>query len=357
VDSSLITAVSSELTGKKLHSFSVSFDESVFDESEYQQRISRKYNTEHHDYRMTEDIFTKLLFESTWHYEHPLNDPNTVATYFLTKQAREYITVMLAGEGADEAFMGYSRFKPDVLSRLKNRNFFFRYPLVRETLRKLWPLKKGSKIFDITKYAPSMYALSYADTNFTHALLKGNDSAFRFRREVNNSGEGDVLAETILQYQLCDLTQWFWRADRMGMAASMELRVPFCAVPVFSLANSIPYSLHMSGGECKAVLKKVAEKYLGHDQIYRKKIGFGVPISEWIKKDGPYGKLFRELTQSPEFRNRPGIDIKHFDMIYKSFTAGSYKELNCAFLWTYFCFEIWYRTFFEEGWKKYRDIN
>ena len=354
VDSSLITALASEMTGKKLHSFSISFKEDVYDESEYQKRISKRYNTEHHDYPMTSETFMDFLMPSIWHYEHPLNDPNSVCTYFLTAQAKKHITVMLAGEGADESFMGYGRFSREFLSNIRKRNFLYYHPAIRKLIHNLWPISKGKSFFNISRYSPSMYALSYADLNFTDLLLKGNDSSAKFRKEVLEMGKKDSLKETILQYELCDLPQWFWRADRMGMASSMELRVPFCTVPMFSLANSIPYEKHLRNGVCKSVLKKVAEKYIDYDQIYRKKIGFGTPFKEWIYKDGGAGnKLFNEVINSESIRKREGIAGGHLDNILSSMKNGTFRENNCGFLWTYFCFELWNRIFFDGEWKKF----
>jgi len=152
--------------------------------------------------------------------------------------------------------------------------------------------------------------------------------------------------------QGADLVQWFWRADRMGMAASMELRVPFCTVPMFSLANGIPYGQRLHGGERKAVLKKVAEKYVDHDQIYRKKVGFGLPIVPWSRTKDGYGELIRETFESSSFRIRPGIDHAHANALYREFRDGHYNERNCAFLWTYVNLEQWHRMFFENGWKE-----
>lgn len=351
VDSSLITAIASQLTGKKIHSFSISFKESSYDESEYQKRISQRYATEHHDYQMDEDNFTDLLYKATWHYEHPLNDPNSVATYYLTKQAKQFITVMLTGEGADESFMGYARFFPDSIRRLKFRAFLYRHSALRELLSKIWPLKKGKSLLNIACYNPAMYVLTHADLNTVDKLLKGQDSGMRFRRGISESARKNVLHEAILQDEMCNLIPWFWRADRMGMASSMELRVPFCSIPMFKIANSIPYKQKVHNGERKAILKKVAEKYMDYDQIYRKKIGFGIPVDKWINAQGRYNRFFTEIMESKKFQERPFINHKHFDDVYNAHKNGSYREINSAFLWTYFNLELWYRTFFEEGWR------
>ena len=350
VDSSLITAIASQQARKKFHTFSISFRESAYDESEYQKRVSSRYNTEHHDFPMDEQNFTELFMKSIWHFEHPLNDPNSVCTYFLTKKARDFITVMLSGEGADESFLGYSRFLPSSMKILRFRTFLHRHPALRETLYKI----TGKNIFNITRYNPSMYVLSYSDLNLTDKLLRGDDSSFEGRLRVLKQANGNVLNEALLQDQNCDLAQWFWRSDRMGMAASMELRVPFCTVPMFTLANSIPYDKHMYNGERKAILKKIAEKYIDKAQIYRKKIGFGTPIDVWLNRRGPYSEMYSETVGSDSFKSRSFIDHDHFNPIYSSHKNGSYREVNSGYLWTYFTLELWYRTFFEGGWRKLR---
>lgn len=351
VDSSLITAMAAKESGKKFHTFSISFAESMFDESEYQKRISGHYGTTHHDYRMTEDHFTGLFRKAIWHYEHPLNDPNSVATYYLTENAKKHITVMLSGEGADESFMGYSRFNRDSVKKLKFRTWLYRHPELREKLYNLWPLSKGRALFNITRYRPSMYTLTYSDLNLVDSLLKGNDSEMSFRHGVSESAAGDVLNEAILQDQVCDLAQWFWRADRMGMASSMELRVPFCTPDLFRLANSIPYSQRVYKGERKAVLKKIAEKYMDYDQIYRKKMGFGMPVDTWLRRQGAFRKLFDETISSEDFRHRSFLDYDFFKELFRRHREGIYEERSSGFLWTYLNIEIWYKMFFEGGWK------
>jgi asparagine synthase (glutamine-hydrolysing) len=353
VDSSLITAIAANESHKKFHSFSISFANDLFDESEYQKRVSERYGTEHHDYPMNEELFMGLFEPSIWHYEHPLNDPNAVCTYHLVNEAKKYITVMLSGEGADEAFLGYTRFLRESLARVGKRTWLYRHSGLRELLYRIWPIAKGKQLFNVTRYHPALYALSYANLNYTDLLLKGNDEGrFAFRQKMIAEADGSVLNEAMLQDQACDLMQWFWRADRIGMAGSMELRVPFCTAKMFKLANSIPYSQRVYGGERKAVLKKIAEKYIDHDQIYRKKIGFGTPIDDWLQQDGPYAGLFEETMESKRFKEREFIDHEHFNMLYNAHKDGSYREHNSAYLWTYFNFELWYRIFFEDGWKQ-----
>jgi len=348
VDSSLITAVAAQKSSKKLHSFSISFPDSPeCDESEYQKRISKRYGTEHHDYPVMEDDFVDSFAKSIWHYEHPLNDPNGVCTYHLIKKAKEYCTVMLSGEGADESFLGYTKFTNQAVNTISKRMFLFNHPLLRKALHKL----SGKPLFHITRYDPAMYALSYADLNLIDPLLNGQDREMKGRHFASLSAGNNVLNKIILQDQICDLPQWFWRADRQGMGTSMELRVPFCTPEMFKLANSIPHSLHIRNGERKCVLKKIAEKYMDNDQIYRKKMGFGSPIFVWLERNGKYTELFNDTLGSAKFANRDFINKKHFNNIFNAHKNGSYKERNSAFLWTYLNLELWYRIFFDGEWK------
>ena len=348
VDSSLITAIAAQKSARKLHTFSISFPDSPeCDESEYQKRVSERYGTVHHDYPVTEDDFVPSFEKSIWHYEHPLNDPNSVCTYHLVKKAKEYCTVMLSGEGADESFLGYTKFTQQAVQSVSKRMFLYNHPL----LRKIGGLS-GKPLFNVTKYDPAMFALSYADLKIIDPLLNGKDSEMVGRHYASKVAGNDVLRKIILQDQICDLPQWFWRADREGMGASMELRVPFCTPQMFRLANSIPHSLHIRDGERKCVLKKVAEKYMDHDQIYRKKVGFGSPIFVWLEREGKYTELFNETFESAKFANREFINREHFNSLMNGHKNGSYKERNSAFLWTYLNLELWYQIFFEDGWKK-----
>lgn len=352
VDSSLITALASKISGKRLHSFSISFAESEYDESQYQKRVSERYNTEHHDFRMDQDRFVSDMEMAIWHYEHPLNDPNGVATYHLAKNAKPFVTVMLSGEGADESFLGYNKFLPDAISRIKRRNILFRNPRIRDLLASLWPLDRGRALFQVTRYPPAMFALSYAKMELVDGLLKGDFDEMKPRSLISAIANGDSIMEIILQDQICDLPQWFWRADRMGMAASLEFRVPFCTPQIFGMANSLPYATKLHGGEKKAILKKIAEKYIASDQIYRKKIGFGTPIDNWFGRKGPYNDLFEDTMNSVDFKSRDPASRSHFNDIYSAHRNGKYREVNSAFLWTHFNLEIWRRIFFSGGWRR-----
>ena len=91
---------------------------------------------------------------------------------------------------------------------------------------------------------------------------------------------------------------------------------------------------------------------MDHDQIYREKMGFGSPAHVWHEKKGAYADLYNSFMESDKFKNRDFIEHSHFNPIFESHKIGKYREKNCAFLWTYLNLEMWYRIFFEDGWKK-----
>jgi len=264
---------------------------------------------------------------------------------------------MLTGEGADESFLGYSRFNPDSLLRMHQRKFLYRHPGFREMLGRIWPVSKGKKLLRITRYHPVLFQLTFTDLNLVDELLGGTDHAFCSRLELLSKAEGALEKEVILNDQVCYLQPWLQRADRMGMAASMELRVPYTTVPMFSLANSMPYDTRVNQGERKAVLKKIAEKYCSNELIYRKKMGFGLPLDNWCRSENGYGKLFREILESDSFRQREFINHEFFNRLYSSHLAGSYRERNCGMFWTHLNLEMWYRIFFADGWKELVSLN
>lgn len=357
VDSSLITALSASVLNRDFHTFSISFGDSRLDESGYQKAVATRYNAIHHDYPMEQTGFVKLIPEAAWHYEHPLNDPNAVCTLHLVKEARKLITVMLSGEGADESFMGYTRFLPESVNRMALRNLIHRLGPIRESVERVWPFEKGRALLKVAKYPPVLFSLSYSDLNHTDMLLKGRQDFAAWRHAVSAAAGGSTLREIALQDQACDLAQWFWRADRIGMAASMELRVPFCTAKLFKLANSIPHSLKVRKGVRKAALKRVAEKYLDRELIYRRKVGFGTPVDEWMERKGPFLELFEDTVNSQSFKSRPFIDHAHFGWLYDAWKSKRYVERNSGFLWTYFNLELWHKIYFEGGWRDFANIQ
>ena len=161
----------------------------------------------------------------------------------------------------------------------------------------------------------------------------------------------------MMQDQACDLPQWFTRADRIGMAESVEARVPFCTTKIFSMANSIPYQLRTLNNERKAVLKKVAEKYLDRELIYRKKIGFATPLAEWMDSKKGWGQLLRDTLTSKSFKSRQFVDKEHFNSFHKPFQKGKYSEKQCGWLWTYLNLELWHQIYFEGGWKNFSPLK
>ncbi len=353
VDSSLIAAIAAQITGKNLHTYSISFNENIYDESKYQDYVSSKYNTQHHRYQFTEEHFLSYYKKSIWHFEHPLADPNIVPTYYLNEKANNDIKVMLSGEGADEAFMGYSRFKPHVILALQRKQRLFNNPLFRKLILRFWPLTKGKRFIQQSKYNPILFNLSYADFEDIDGLLCDSKLIAMYREGVLADSGSSFIDKVSLQDQMCDLEQWFWRADRIGMAASIEQRVPFSSVPLFRIANSIPYKYKVYNGERKAVLKKISEEYFESDLIYRKKIGFGVPLDHWSKNKNGLGELIANTFESQNFRTREFINHRHADIIVRRWKKTGQWERSPSFLWTYLNLEAWYSMFFEGGWKDF----
>ncbi|OGV51861.1 MAG: asparagine synthase (glutamine-hydrolyzing) [Lentisphaerae bacterium GWF2_52_8] len=354
VDSSLVTALAAKQSGKAFHTFSISVPGGAEDESAYQKMVSQQYGSIHHDYPVDDALLMELLPQAAWGFGAPLNDPNSIAAWHLSREAKKHVTVMLSGEGADESFLGYRRHAPEMLSEKCRSAKLRRIPGVK-WLAGRWPFQVGRSWRRALALDPVLFAQSLGNLDLSLLLQreKGNP-AKGFRAEMRNVAGDDLTKGIILQDQAAYLAPWLQRADTMGMAHALEFRVPLCTKGIFQLANSLPYRLKVYNGERKAILKKIAEKYLPMELIYRKKVGFSVPGKDWIEGRGPFRNFVGEMLSASAAKKRPFAETAHFREVRRRFDAGE-AERHAGFFWTYANLELWQQIFFEGGWKRFSE--
>lgn len=342
IDSSLVTALASNAKGSEINTFSVGFHEADFDESEYARKVSSAYHTSHHEIKLDADEYCSLLPELIWKNDLPLNFANSVHIYALSKLAREHVTVVLTGEGADELFGGYPRYyipkilKPSLWVQDSIRNF------VGNLLQKV-PDHRISKLgSNLTLSLKEIILLNSASTGKTdaeHLYIKDINS-FKFREEQidrNFKLKLDEVSNLSILDQLTYLVSILNRQDKMSMAASIEGRVPFLDNEVIDFANSLPLKYKLTFADRKKVLKAVARRYLGNDIVDRQKSGFGVPLNLWMKQKGPLNESVQRLLSSR------GIT----DLFNKELLANIISEHersiadHSEFLWSAINFMIW----------------
>jgi len=318
LDSSLITAINARLRDEPVRTFSVGFGHET-DELGYASKVSELLSTEHREIVLDYKQLTKSLPDIVWHMDEPNTDITMMPLYFLSKAARQKVTVINTGEGADELFSGYYHYYVgsswfDYVPRIAKRTTYESYYSPFKTTERKQLLGNRAK-----------------DDRTLHDCLKK---------------KGHILSR-ILHFDIeHELPNWqLTRVDRMSMAHAMEARVPFLDHRMAELASSIPPNFKQRGLEGKHVLKKTALKYLPRDIIYRKKQGFTTPMHAWLKHDL---EKFADKTLSESnirFLNKEYVQrlIEKHKKIQKPrmLMRTSYQLLILTL------FDVWHRIYIE----------
>lgn len=343
VDSSLVTALAANIKGDRVNTFSVGFDEADYDESPYALLASERYGTVHHRLNVGNIEFDALFPKMVWHNDEPLDFANSVHIFALSRLARQHVTVVLTGEGSDELFAGYPRYRIPGLARSYRR--------VPAPLRRLVGAAVADhRVAKLERYAATspeetlLYNSSYLRPDIVDELAPRMPAlSLDYRRARLAASEGlglDGAGRVSLLDQEAFLVAILHRQDKMSMAASIESRVPFMDYRIVEFANRLPTSCKIVKGSGKAVVKAFARTLLPAEIVDRRKSGFGVPLAAWFRADDGLGERVRHLADS---RGADVFDrqvLRHLVSEHRSGTSD-HSEL----LWTALNVATWRETF------------
>jgi len=346
IDSSYITA---SLMPNK--TFSVGFGDPKFNETVYAEELSEILGIEHYTDILNPDDCFEAFPSIQYHMDEPQSNPSVVPLWFLSKLASEHVTVVLSGEGADEIFAGYEWYDETPLMRKYKK---IPAPLRRaaaSVARKL-PYFKGHDFIIKGSGVPEDYFIGQAyifEPKEAQSILKESfrgglspkEITGRFYQKVKDKDE-------LTKKQYLDLKQWLpgdilLKADKMSMAFSLELRVPFLDRKVMDFARKIPSSHKINGINTKYVLRKASEKTLPPDWVKRKKMGFPVPIRLWLREE-----KYRDIVKGYFTSDFASIffDTDKLCALLDEHFDG--KVNNGRKIWTVFTFLTWYKRFFVD---------
>ena len=364
VDSSLVVALMETLRREKgdpapVKTFSVGFDIAEFSELGYARKVAESYGTEHHEITVGFREFAEELPFLAWIYDEPMGEPPGIPTYFMCREAKKHVSVMLCGEGADEQFGGYSKYMFDQFSAALDwmpsgvRNGLLRgvasgLPFKGRRLRSM------AEILAIAD-APRRFASWYGgfDTELQARVLSdtmrseiGDGGLARAFDEIVNSCEGSSALDRFLY---CDIhtrlvDDILVKSDRMSMGAGIEARVPFLDHKLVEFAARLPQHLKVSGLSSKIVLKRLAERYIPRETIYRRKVGFTVPLTRWFA--GPWRGLLDDVLLSDRCLDRGYYDADVVRGIVSDHVAGRIDREQG--IWLMLVLEIWHRLFVDD---------
>ncbi len=347
IDSSLVTGIASKYASGTLNTFSVGFHESDYDETSFARSVSDRFGTTHHELRLTNDEFAGLLPGLVWNNDEPLNFPNSVHMYAICALAREFVTVVLTGEGSDELFAGYPRY---LIPRLID--YYHRTPALAKRIFEAGAgLFKDHRVEKLRRFSALhleeaiIYNSSFLDRDFLSSVLKDYSPAdLTPRRECVEQAAAlglDPVSTLSLLDQQNYLVSILNRQDKMSMAASIESRVPFLDYRLVELANSLPVSCKMTLFDRKRVVKAVSKGILPDEVINRRKSGFGVPLDKWLRSDKGMGQLASALGSSALL---PGyMDMERLKKVLSEHASGAADHTD--FIWSTVSFNLWLEAF------------
>ena len=310
VDSSAVVAMMAGLQDDPVNTCAIGFDVAQFNETDYAATVAERYHTKHFQQTVGSDDFG-LLDELAALYDEPYADSSAILTYRVCQLARERVTVALSGDGGDEHFAGYRR---------------YRLHMAEQRARGLLPLGLRKPLFGVlgslypkADWAPRVFR---AKTTF-QALARNGVEAYLHSVSICRAEERAQLFSPALERELggysvqsvfdrhaancpaedpLSLIQYLdmktylvgdilTKVDRASMAHSLEVRVPLLDHPLTEWVSGLPPALKLRGGEGKYLLKKAHEPHLPHDVLYRPKMGFGVPLADWFR--GPLKERLR----------------------------------------------------------------
>jgi asparagine synthase (glutamine-hydrolysing) len=362
LDSSAVAALTAKSRRSPIATFAVGYAEQAYSELPYAKIVAGHIGSQHHEVQVTRQQFFDALPDVIWHEDEPLCWTSSVALYHLAKYARDHVTVVLTGEGSDETLAGYTRYPWTVWNTRMDSGYRGVIPaplraFVREQIqsarlgatlrRKLehtffgrdgasWPAFYFDNFYSAFSSAEQKELLS-------SELQSACESTYDNSMTVWERSSGSMLKRLLYTDINTYLVELLMKQDQMSMAASIESRVPFLDHPLVEFAASIPSSYAIKGLEGKSILKSAVEDLLPRSIIYRKKMGFPTPWSQWLA--GDQLRELEALLLEPRSIRR---DLFQPDAIRKIFTEHrSRTRDNSNRIWRLLNLELWFRVFVD----------
>lgn len=344
VDSSY---VASYFGGQK--AFTVGFDNGQhYNESNYAAELAKEVGIEHHVHIIGEEEYWQALPRVQYYMDQPLADPSCVALYFVSKLAAEQVKVVLSGEGADELFGGY---------RIYHEPYSLRgYQRLPRWLRRAAAAVVAALPFDFKGKSFLIRGSQSLEERFIgNAKMFGQKEKSRLLRDIPATDPTDYTKEyyarcegqdDVTRMQYLDINRWMvgdilLKADRMSMANSLELRVPFLDKEVFAVASRIPAKHRVAAGTTKYAMRLAAERHIPESAATKPKLGFPVPIRVWLRQQ-KYYDIVKAAFLSESARTYFHTDYL-LHLLDEHF-AG--KKDNSRKIWTVYMFLVWYGEYF-----------
>jgi asparagine synthase (glutamine-hydrolysing) len=336
-----------------IRTFSVGF-EGANNETPIARETAKALGTEHYEKVISQSDFFSAVPKAIWHQDEPVADPSAIALYHVAQLAREHVTVVLSGEGADELFGGYRIYgEPNALRPLS----WLPLPLKRLLHRMAEILPQGiiGRNYVLRGTTPLEERFLGNAKVFSESMkseLVRQDAELLRTYKNPQQIAADYYQKTkhldpVTRMQYIDMNLWLpgdilMKADKMTMAHSLELRVPFLDKELFEVASHIPTAYRLAHGTTKYVFRKAMEGIIPDQILHRPKLGFPVPLRNWLK--GPQGSFLLEQIQAAGIADYVNLtEVEQMVAKHRSGQADYSRRL-----WVIYVFALWHAAYMQE---------
>ena len=360
LDSSMVVALMAGVFNHAVKTFSISFAQEEYNEAHYARIVADRYQTDHHEFKLTPDaraIFPELV----WHYNEPFADPSAIPTYYVSKLARQHVTVVLNGDGGDENFAGYPRYAGNGHDDREAGVF----QMLHQWLGELWAWQEFARQQRLWKdpavlrsFTPRLFSYYWRITQvhelhqahlYTEHMKAATAAypAFQVMLEKYRASDArsflDALLNLDLELYLPDTLMA--KVDIASMAHSLEARAPMLDHHFLEFVARIPPELKLKNGkQSKYIFKKAAEPFLPQEIIYRPKMGFGVPTDHWFREE------LKDLVNDTLLSSRAtGRGYFRRDSLEKMLAEHQSGKKNWQYvIWNLLMLELWHQMFIDQ---------
>ena len=344
VDSSYIVSL-----GKPNKTFTVGYDDPKYNEINYAKDLADKLGVQNISKKMTQEEYIKNFPKLMYHMDEPLADPSIIALHSISELASHHVKVITSGEGADELFGGYNTYQEEV-----NQSWYMKIPF---PLRRLASMIAG--IFPEVRGFNFIYRRGkhLKDYNIGLGRVFRDEEAMKIVKPKNQIHTKDIVKpfyeeyknnSTMVQRQVIDFYFWLVRdflhaVDRSGSMFGIEARTPFLDEKVYNIARKLPVSSKINKETTKIALRKAAEKVIPNESYKKKKLGFPVPLREWVREEDLYNDIKDKFNSKVADKY---FDTKKINKLLEDHKNGKkdcYKKV-----WAIYTFIVWYNQYFEE---------
>jgi asparagine synthase (glutamine-hydrolysing) len=358
IDSSIVSWCLAQQSSKKIDTFSIGFEKKSFDESEKSRTIAKFMQSNHHEFIISEKDLTANIDAILLNFDEPFADSSCLASFIVAQKTKEYVTVALTGDGGDEVFGGYNKYYMGALNQkytqvVPQKAHRFIAKAIENLLRTNDDSRgkrfKINRLLKAINYEGDFYyniiSLGFTETEIKEVL---ND-AFNYNNSLDYyKSKFPTKNASITDFRTIDKAislegDMLVKVDRTSMLSSLECRAPFLNKEIWNFTNQLPEDYLIHGWDKKHILKEAFKNYFPKDFLDKSKKGFGVPVGDWLRAN-----LKNELLSYCDKSFVEKQKIFNFEIISNLVTNHLQGKADNTFrVWTYFCFQKWYKSIYE----------